>query len=171
MTLVKNTPASAGDISGADSIPGSGRSLEEETATHSSILGWRIPWTEEPGGLQSMGLQRVRHNSNLACMQDSSEKAQLCWDLTLSMSYIPACSTELKESDNIRNCWGETALTLEASAMAWFTYTELECCVHVYFFFDCQSRDAFLQSAQRGCPVGWRWLSWTCDEQGPHFLL
>ena len=36
--------------------------LEEEMTTHSSILIWRIPWTEEPGGLQSMGLQRVRHN-------------------------------------------------------------------------------------------------------------
>ena len=36
--------------------------LEEEMATHSSILGWKIPGTEEPGGLQSMGLQRVRHN-------------------------------------------------------------------------------------------------------------
>ena len=36
--------------------------LEEEMATHSSILAWTIPWTEEPGGLQSMGLQRVRHD-------------------------------------------------------------------------------------------------------------
>ena len=36
--------------------------LEEGMAAHSSILGWRIPWTEEPGGLQSMELQRVRHN-------------------------------------------------------------------------------------------------------------
>ena len=36
--------------------------LEEGTATHSSILAWRIPWTEEPGGLQSIGLQRVRHD-------------------------------------------------------------------------------------------------------------
>ena len=36
--------------------------LEEGMATHSSILAWRIPWTEEPGGLQSMGLQRVTHN-------------------------------------------------------------------------------------------------------------
>ena len=35
---------------------------ENEMATHSSILGWRIPWTEEPGGLQSMGSQRVRHD-------------------------------------------------------------------------------------------------------------
>ena len=36
--------------------------LEKEMATHSSILAWRIPWTEEPGGLQSMGSQRVRHD-------------------------------------------------------------------------------------------------------------
>ena len=36
--------------------------LEEGRATHSSILAWRIPWTEESGGLQSMGLQRVGHN-------------------------------------------------------------------------------------------------------------
>ena len=38
---------------------GSEDSLEKGMATHSSILAWRIPWTEEPGGLQSMGLQRV----------------------------------------------------------------------------------------------------------------
>jgi len=37
-------------------------SLEKGMATHSSILAWRIPWTEEPGGLQSMGSQRVGHN-------------------------------------------------------------------------------------------------------------
>ena len=36
--------------------------LEKEMATHSSILAWEIPWTEEPGGLQSMGLQRVGPN-------------------------------------------------------------------------------------------------------------
>ena len=36
--------------------------LEKEMATHSSILAWKIPWTEEPGGLQSMGLQRVQHD-------------------------------------------------------------------------------------------------------------
>ena len=36
--------------------------LKKEMATHSSILAWEIPWTEEPGGLQSMGLQRVGHH-------------------------------------------------------------------------------------------------------------
>ena len=43
-------------------IPRSGKSLEKGMATPSSILAWRIPCTEEPGGLQSIGLQRVRHN-------------------------------------------------------------------------------------------------------------
>ena len=36
--------------------------LEKEMATHSGILAWRIPWTEEPGGLQSMGVQRIGHD-------------------------------------------------------------------------------------------------------------
>ena len=36
--------------------------LEEGMAAHSSVLAWRIPWTEEPSGLESMGLQRVKHN-------------------------------------------------------------------------------------------------------------
>ena len=49
-SVVKNPPAHSWDLS---SIPGSRRSLEKEMATHSRILAWRIPWTEEPGGLQS----------------------------------------------------------------------------------------------------------------------
>ena len=44
-------------------IPGSGKkNLEEEMAAHPSILAWEIPWTEEPGKLQSVGLQRIGHN-------------------------------------------------------------------------------------------------------------
>ena len=46
--------------------------LEKEKATHSSILAWRIPWTEEPGGLQSMRLQRVGHNSETKQRQGRS---------------------------------------------------------------------------------------------------
>ena len=42
--------------------PGQEDPLEKEMATHFSILAWRIPWTEQPGGLQSTGLQRVRHD-------------------------------------------------------------------------------------------------------------
>ena len=51
---VKNPAANAGD---AGLVPGSGRYLEKGTATHSTVLAWRIPWTEEPGGLQSIGSQ------------------------------------------------------------------------------------------------------------------
>ena len=60
--VVKNLPANAEDISDAGLIPGSGRSPEDKMATHSSTLAWKIPWTGEPGGLQSTGLQRVRHD-------------------------------------------------------------------------------------------------------------
>ena len=57
-SVVKNLPANAGDL---DLIPGGEDPLEEEMANHSSILAWEIPWTEEPGRLQSMGLQRTEH--------------------------------------------------------------------------------------------------------------
>ena len=51
---VKNLPAIVGEVRGPSSIPGySGDPWEEGMATPSSILAWRIPWTEEPGGLQS----------------------------------------------------------------------------------------------------------------------
>ena len=43
-------------------VPGSGKPLEKKMATHSSILAWKILWTEEPGGLPSMGSHRVRHD-------------------------------------------------------------------------------------------------------------
>ena len=59
--------ASASNVGDLGSIPGLGRSLSwedplKELATDSSILAWEIPWTEEPGGLQSMGSQRAGHN-------------------------------------------------------------------------------------------------------------
>ena len=59
---VKNPPADAGDTKDSSSTLGWGDLLEKGMATHFSILAWKIPWTEESGGLQFMGLQRVRHN-------------------------------------------------------------------------------------------------------------
>ena len=55
----KESACNTGDLG---SIPGWEDPLEKEMATHSSILAWRIPWTEGPGGLQSMGPQRVGHD-------------------------------------------------------------------------------------------------------------
>ena len=53
--MIKNPPANTGALGREDP-------LKKGMATHSSILAWEIPWTEEPGGLQSMGLQRVGHD-------------------------------------------------------------------------------------------------------------
>ena len=59
---MKKLLVNTGDAENSGSVLGLGRSLEEDLATHSSILTWRIPWTEEPGRLQSIGSQRVGHN-------------------------------------------------------------------------------------------------------------
>ena len=60
----KKSACSAGNTRDVGSVPH--RDEEEEMAAHSCILAWRIPWTEEPSRLQSMGLQRVAHDS--ACV-------------------------------------------------------------------------------------------------------
>ena len=60
--MVKNLHANAGTAGDVVQALGREDPLEEEMATHSSILAWEVPWTEEPGGLQSMGSQKVRHD-------------------------------------------------------------------------------------------------------------
>ena len=60
--VVKNPPANAGDIRDVGSVSGWEDPLEEGMAAHSSILAWRVPWSEEPGGLLSVELHRVGHD-------------------------------------------------------------------------------------------------------------
>ena len=60
--MVKNPLANAGDIKDRVQSLGQEDALEKGMATHSSVLAWEIPRTEEPGGLQSIRLQRVRYN-------------------------------------------------------------------------------------------------------------
>ena len=60
--VVKNLPANARDIQTQIQSLGREDPLEKEMVIHSGILAWRISWTEEPGGLQSMGLQTVGHD-------------------------------------------------------------------------------------------------------------
>ena len=62
MLDLENLPENAGDLGDMGLIPRLGKSHGEEMATHSSILAWRIPWTEKSGGLQSIGLRRIGHN-------------------------------------------------------------------------------------------------------------
>ena len=57
--MIRNPPANAGDKRDAGSIPGSGRSLEEGMATHSSVLAWRTPWTEELLGYPPWGRKEL----------------------------------------------------------------------------------------------------------------
>ena len=60
--MIKSPPANAGDTRDKGWIPRLGRSPEEGVAAHSIVSAWRVPWTEEPGGPQSLGLQRVGQN-------------------------------------------------------------------------------------------------------------
>ena len=78
-SAAKNT-CSAGATWDVGSIPGSGDPLEEEMATHPSILAWEIPWTEEPSRLYSIGSQRVGHDrSNLAHTHTRQVLVVACW--------------------------------------------------------------------------------------------
>ena len=58
----KNLPASAGYVREGNSIPGSGKSAEKEMATHSSVLAWEIPWTEEPNGQELDMTEQLTHS-------------------------------------------------------------------------------------------------------------
>ena len=58
--MVKNLPANAEDIRDSGSTLGQDDPLEEEMVTHSTVLAWKIPWTEKPGGLQSMGSKKIQ---------------------------------------------------------------------------------------------------------------
>ena len=60
--VVKNLPVSAGDARDTGSLPGWGSCLGVGSSNPSGILAWKIPWTDEPGGLQSIGLHRVGHD-------------------------------------------------------------------------------------------------------------
>ena len=70
-SVIKKPPANTGDARGTGSTPASEGPLEGEMATHSSVLAWRIPWTEESGGLQSLGSQGIGRD----CV---TEHAQVC---------------------------------------------------------------------------------------------
>ena len=60
--VIKNPPANAEDVRNKVQSQGQEDPLEDSMATHFSILAWRIAWTEEPGGIQSLASQRVEHN-------------------------------------------------------------------------------------------------------------
>ena len=90
-SAAKNQPANTGDTG---SIPGSGRSPGKEITTHSSVLAWEIPWTEEPGGLQFLGSQRIGHNlankqQQPACQQPPTHLISTGWKKHKLKSRLP----------------------------------------------------------------------------------
>ena len=89
-SVVKNPPANAGDLRDVCSIPGSGRSLEGGMATHSSLLACKILWIEEPGGLQSMGSQRVGRDKRPAPAHTFSLNQLLVLAFSLTIK-APSC--------------------------------------------------------------------------------
>ena len=78
-TVVKNLPANARDTR-VESLGQEG-TLEEETAMHSGILAWKIPWTEEPGGLQSTSSQRIEHDQEHKHMFYNIKPVHSIWGL------------------------------------------------------------------------------------------
>ena len=91
------------------SIPGSRKILEEETATHSSILAWKVPWTAQPGGLQSMGFQRVGLNTLFKKIVFILNYFWLCW-VFLATAYT-----------SVLELWDLTAVTSLAAGHKGFS--------------------------------------------------
>ena len=94
--------------------------LEKEIANHSSILAWRIPWTEESGGLQSMGSQRVGHNWNNLAHVNMGRKPNFWWR---APDLAPTCPTENEEAIwmNSRKPPNNSSFNHHLTATAWQT--------------------------------------------------
>ena len=103
--MVKNLPANAGDA--RDVGLGQEDALEEGMATHSSILVWRIPWTEEPGRLQSMGSLGVGHDRVTSLSLFTFTHWRRKWQPT--PVFLPG---ESQGWENLMGChlWGHTEL-------------------------------------------------------------
>ena len=98
-SVVENPPTSAGD---AGLIPGSGRPLEKEMATHSSILACEISWTEEPGRLQSMVLQKSQ--TGLKWLNNNN----LNWSCYGNMEWNGILESSRKHEQRLRyTVWGQ----------------------------------------------------------------
>ena len=132
---VKNPPANAGDARNIGLSPGSGGSPGVGNATHSGILAWKIPWTEEPGGLQSMGVQRVGHN-------------RVTWvagaHLYIQLSQHYLCKKKITVSPlNCFSTFVENQMTINVRVYFWAVF----CVPLIYTFILCQYHTVFIMVA------------------------
>ena len=110
-SVVKNLTANSRDARDAGSILRSERSLKKEMPSYSSILAWKTLWTEESGGLQSIGLQRVGHLSTHAFLPQ--DERGYMW-MEIQTGFIMSCCwmrylvyrAELRARDRERDCPG-----------------------------------------------------------------
>ena len=109
--------------------------LEEEMATHSSFLAWEIPWTEEPGRLQSMGSQRVGHE--WACLQDTGKQVrESAYLLCLKENLGPSCwspSPAYKRNSGLswHQLWHQPQWPQGAISLSKVTHRSLRWCSHI----------------------------------------
>ena len=98
--MVKNLPANAGDR-----LPSLGLEvpLEKEMATHSSILAWEVPWTEEPGGLQSMGSQEswTRFSGETTKLTNDNNNVKKSWKQEVTEGILWPCFYKMKMARNL----------------------------------------------------------------------
>ena len=109
--------------------------LEEEMATHSSFLAWEIPWTEEPGRLQSMGSQRV--GPEWACLQDTGKQVrESAYLLCLKENVGPSCwspSPAYKRNSGLswHQLWHQPQWPQGAISLSKVTHRSLRWCSHI----------------------------------------
>ena len=141
-TSGKNLSANAGDTRVMGSIPGMGRSLEEGMVTHPSILAWKIPQAQEPGGLQSMRAWRVKHEwatehththrTGVPCISKRTHPSTLT---LLNLNLLDTESTHPCRSHQPRwKLFCPDHLLVSQRIIFHLYHTFLFCFVHFYFF-------------------------------------
>ena len=125
--VVKNLPANSGDVGDLGLILGWEDPLEEGMATHCSFLAWRIPWTREPGGLQSIGSQRVRHDWRALTQHPTTWRPDLVTNSQRLYMNLPAIGISLRPMLFCGRRFKSKILLFEMGFSVWFKGLMLLC--------------------------------------------
>ena len=147
--LVKNPPANTGDTRDTGSFPGWEDPLEEEMATHCSSLAWRIPWTREPGGLQSCSPWGRKESDTTEASRHCTVCTRVCTHMYLHRLMDLICnsiSATIGPPENIRVTPKEGSLIIRLSAPFDVPAAEASFVYHVYYWEEAGGKQA------RACP-------------------